>query len=156
MFSNYQLTYSRPRILVLLKALLFFFFFSEETDQHSRVKTGPYLQSPRHVAYTWPHSLLTQRQSQFTLNSTSSTKSWSHEFYTTQLLSFAPRKIVPHSFWTLWRQLPVLPCLSLMGSGQEPSGCFPFSPQYHPHHPAHTKALFLTEKTHKTLLHSSL
>ena len=127
MFFNYQITYSRPRILVLLKALLFF-FSPEKTDQHSRVKTGPHLQSPRHVVYTWPHSLLTQRQSQFTLNSTPSTKSWSHELYTTQLLSFTPRKIVSHSSQTLWQQLPVLPYLSLMGIRPGSKRLFPLLP----------------------------
>ena len=156
MFFNYWITYSRPRILVLLKALLFF-FFPEKTDQHSRVKTGPYLQSPRQVVYTWPHSLLTQRQSQFTLNSTSSTKSWSHELYTTQLLSFTPRKIVFHSSRTLWQQLPVLPYLSLMGIRSGSKWLFPLLPTPPPQPPwSHQGIISNRKKTHKTLLHGSL
>ena len=145
MFFNYQITYSRPRILVLLKALLFF-FPPEKTDQHSRVKTGPYLQSPRHVVYNWPHSLLTQRQSQFTLNSTPSTKSWSHELYTTQLLSFTPRKTVSHSSRTLWQQLPVLPYLSLMGIRPGSKRLFPLLPTPPPQPPCSHQGIISNRK----------
>ena len=146
MFFNYWITYSRPRILVLLKALLFFFFFQKRQISTVELKLAPISKAPDKlyipgpIAF-WPRgkvsSLLIVHPVQNPEVMSSILHSCSH---------LLQEKLCPTALGLCDNSCQYCHTCHWWGSGQEANGCFLFFPHHHPSHPDHTKALFLTEK----------